>query len=156
MADPNPDPDLVLELHAFVTHLHTTANRDLLNQIRDEGLTFQRIQLLERLRGGRVRPTIVQCARIMFVAKNSASRMVEDLAARGYVKRVVDDNDSRIKRVEITPAGEDVLVRLHAARMPAIEAFTEKLTSDQRRSLHEALDPILNPQPQVEPEYAAV
>lgn len=144
------EPDLARQLHALVTHLHTTANRDLLEQINREQLTFQRIQLLERLRGGRVRPTIQQCAAIMHVATNSASRMVDQLASRGYVKRVTDDTDSRAKRVEITTAGEDVLIRLHTARVPAIVAFTDHLTADQRQQLQRALGAILNPQPEVE------
>jgi DNA-binding MarR family transcriptional regulator len=147
MADRDEQEDLLVrELHALVTHLHTTANRDLLEQINREGLTFERIQLLERLRGGRVRPTIQQCAAIMHTHKGTASRMVDSLADRGYVKRVTDDNDSRAKRVEITTAGEDVLVRLHAARMPTIIDFTGRLTPRQRERLHEAIDSILNPE----------
>lgn len=156
MADDPQEPELPRQLHALVTHLHATANRDLLDQIRSEGLTFERIQLLERLRGGRVRPTIQQCGQLMHVAHNSASRMVEDLAARGYVKRVTDDNDSRAKRVEITPEGEDVLVRLHTARMPAIIEFSERLTPEQRAALRDAIDSILHPQAEVKSEPAAV
>lgn len=152
MTEPDPLPR---QLHALVTHLHATANRDLLEQINREQLTFQRIQLLERLRGGRVRPTIQQCATIMQVAVNSASRLVTDLENRGLVRRVTDENDQRTRRVEITDGGEAVLIRLHAARTPAIVTFAERLTSEQREQLAAALTLILNPEPKPEREHAA-
>lgn len=131
--------DLAKHLHQLVTYLHTTANRDLLEQIREESLSFQRIQLLERLRGGRVRPTVTQCARIMHVSETGASRMIDELAGRGLVKRVPDETDSRARRVQLTDAGQQVLVRLHAARMPAIRDFTATLSDSQAVELEHAI-----------------
>lgn len=155
MAHSDQELDLARQLHALVTHLHATANRDLLEQIKREGLTFERIQLLERLRGGKIRPTVQQCAQIMWVHKGSASRMIDELAVRGLLRRVTDDNDSRAKRIEITPAGEDVLIRLHAARIPAITAFADHLTPVQHQQLQDAITAILHPQPEIHHEPPA-
>jgi MarR family 2-MHQ and catechol resistance regulon transcriptional repressor len=132
-----------------VAYLNVTAHRDLVDGIRHEQLSLSQLQLLERLRHGG-KPTIRQAAALMKVTCSTASSSVTELARRGLVRREPSDDDYRSKRIEITPRGQDVLKRLHAARMPAIVAFTHTLDPAQRKQLDAALGPIVQ-RPDVAP-----
>jgi DNA-binding MarR family transcriptional regulator len=131
------------DLYALVVYLHVSCNRDLLTAIGREELSFNQLQLLERLRAGRRRPTITQAASILHVTIAAASRMVDSLARRGLVHRETDDDNYRAKRIVITDRGEQVIARLHAARLDGVAAFTERLKAGERDQLHAALRPVL-------------
>lgn len=131
------------DLYALVVYLHVSCNRDLLTAIGREELSFNQLQLLERLRAGRRRPTITQAASILHVTIAAASRMVDGLARRGLVRRETDDDNYRAKRITITDRGEEVIGRLHAARLEGVLNFTERLKPGERDKLHAALRPVL-------------
>jgi DNA-binding MarR family transcriptional regulator len=145
MADdpPKSPPDTAADLHALITYLHASCNRDLFDAVALEELPFAELQLLDRLRGSRRRPTVHQCARLMRLSQQSGSRCVEHLARRGFVLREPDENDARIKRVTVTEEGEAVITRLHAARRDQIAAFTGELEEDEREKLSELLSRLL-------------
>jgi DNA-binding MarR family transcriptional regulator len=136
-----PKPSLAADLYGLVTYLHVASNHDLLEAIRHEELTLSQLQLLERIRDGR-QPTIQQAATIMQLGVHQASRSVNSLAQRGLVRREPSQHDYRSKRVQITPRGQDVLRRLHAARMPPLVAFTRTLDPAERKRLEAALRPL--------------
>jgi DNA-binding MarR family transcriptional regulator len=68
-----------------------------------------------------------------------ASRTVDSLLRRGYLERREDEQDRRMKRIGITPAGRDVARRIIEARLEGLEQFTSSLTTEQRASLMAAL-----------------
>jgi DNA-binding MarR family transcriptional regulator len=136
-------PDLAGELHALVSYLHASCNRDLFDAIAIEELSFSQLQLLDRLRGSQRRPTVRQCATLMRLCPPSGSRSVEHLARRGFVLREPDESDARVKRVAITEEGAAVITRLHAARRDQIATFTGELEEDERRALSELLSRLL-------------
>ena len=68
-----------------------------------------------------------------------ASRTVDALLRRGYLERREDDNDRRMKRIGITPAGRDVARRIIDARLEGLEQFTSSLSAEQRTRLMSAL-----------------
>lgn len=143
MTDETPAPDISDDLYALVVYLHASSNHDLLEAIGREQLSFSQLQLLERLRAGRMKPTIRQAAAMIQVRPNTASELVDTLARRGLVRRDQDDNDYRAKRITITERGEEVITRLHAARQGSIVMFTEQLAAKEREQLHAALGPLL-------------
>jgi DNA-binding MarR family transcriptional regulator len=145
MSKPKREPDPVLDedLYALVVYLHSSCNRDLLEAIGREQLSFSQLRLLERLRGGHMHPTVRQAAALIDVRPNTASELVDSLARRGLVRREPDDNDYRAKRITVTQRGEGVIGRLHAARQGGILRFTEELTAKERQQLHAGLRPLL-------------
>jgi DNA-binding MarR family transcriptional regulator len=68
-----------------------------------------------------------------------ASRTVDALLRRGYLERREDQEDRRIKRIGITPAGRDVARRIVGARLEGLEEFTSALDAGQRARLMSAL-----------------
>lgn len=139
MPRPQTPSKVTRELYALVVYLHASANRDLLTAIAREELTFTQLALLDRLRGGRAKPTVRQAASMLDVSQPAASRLVHQLAVRGLVQREADERDTRVKRIAITDRGEAVIVRLHACRIEHVERFTHGLTVAQRQQLEQAL-----------------
>lgn len=68
-----------------------------------------------------------------------ASRTADHLLQRGLVTRREDPGDRRIKRLQITPQGRDVLHALDAARLVGVERWADALSPRQRDALHAAL-----------------
>lgn len=134
------DELLERDLHQLITALHASANRDLLTAIRRASLTLERLELLEWLRRSPVAPTVDQCAQAMHVAHNTASVIIGDMADRGLVKRTIDEDDARRRRVQITTSGEEILVQLHAARRPTIRAFINLQSDRCRQRLRSAIE----------------
>jgi DNA-binding MarR family transcriptional regulator len=142
--DPAPVDGVAGDLYALVVYLHASANRDLLDNVAREQLSFSQLMLLERLRGGRRRPTMRQVASYLNVSPAGASRIVDELARRGLVRREKDERDFRAKRVLITDRGEDVITRLHAARLERIATFAlDELDDEQRDRFARALAPLV-------------
>lgn len=132
------ETELSDDLYSLVSHVHESCNRDLLDAIAREELSFSQLQLLERLRTG-MRPTVRQAAAILHVSCAGASRMIDSLARRGLVRREADDRDFRAKRLEITDRGLEAIQRLHAARLEGIQAFTRRLHPDDQKRLQTAI-----------------
>lgn len=126
-----------------MVYLHASSNRDLLDSIATEQLSFSELLLLERLRGGRLHPRMGQAAALMHVTPAGASRIIDRLAHRGLIRREPDEQNYRARRILITDAGDAVIERLHAARLGQIIAFTDHLEPDERQQLQTTLDQLL-------------
>lgn len=137
---PTSDELLERDLNQLLVALHAAANHDLLLAIRRAQLTLERVELLDFLRRTPVAPDVHSCADAMHLQQNSASQLIKDMVARGLVKRTVDEHDARVRRVEITQEGEQVLVSLHAARRPTIRAFIQKQNDRCRQRLRAAIE----------------
>lgn len=140
---PREPPDVAGDLYALVVYLHASCNRDLLDAIAHEQLSFSQLLLLDRLRGGRKAPTIRQAAALMHVTPTGASRIIDGLAARKMVLRETDDDDFRVKRVKITERGEQAIARLHACRLERMQQFAGELDAGELDALTGALDRLL-------------
>lgn len=73
----------------------------------------------------------------------ATSRAIETLHRRGLVERLEDEHDRRMRRVEVTESGREIVRRLNEARLAYLEQFAETLTEAQRTQLIEALAPVL-------------
>ena len=73
----------------------------------------------------------------------SVSRGVDVLVRKRMVTRVADKQDRRVRRIAITPKGQDLVDEIVAARMEGLERFAATLTKAERRKLDAALDALL-------------
>jgi len=137
--EPHVDGDDVAgDIYGLVHYLHASSNRDLLDAIAREQLSFSQLMLLERLRDG-AHPTVHQAASMIGISRSGASLVTQSLARRGLVRREEDERDYRSKRLVITDRGLDVIARLHACRLEVITTFAEQLHEDQRAQLQAAI-----------------
>jgi DNA-binding MarR family transcriptional regulator len=88
-------------------------------QAASAGLTGQQHQLLLAIRGheGPAQPTIGDVAEHLLLRHHSAVELVDRAEQGGLVQRVVDDEDRRVVRLDLTDKGRRLLDRLTAAHL---------------------------------------
>jgi len=88
-------------------------------QAASAGLTGQQHQLLLAIRGheGPGQPTIGDVAEHLLLRHHSAVELVDRAEQGGLVQRVVDDEDRRVVRLDLTGKGRRLLDRLTAAHL---------------------------------------
>src|SRR5215203_4371190 len=74
----------------------------------------------------------------------SISRAVDALVKAKLATRVEDPDDRRVRRVEITAQGKDLVATLVTVRMSGIESFVATLSAAQRRKLDAAVEALLD------------
>ena len=84
-------------------------------------------------------PTVSRLAEMLGVAKQSASRLAEDMVALGYLERTGDPTDRRRTRLQLTPTGERIRARA-LAESHAMEAeLRQRFGDTQVQHLRELL-----------------
>ena len=88
-------------------------------QAASAGLTGQQHQLLLAIRGheGPGQPTIGDVAEHLLLRHHSAVELVDRAEQGGLVQRVVDGEDRRVVRLDLTSKGRRLLDRLTAAHL---------------------------------------
>src|SRR4051794_16689988 len=89
-------------------------------QAKRAGLTAAQHQLLLAVRGHGGRPSVGDVAGHLMLRHHSAVELVDRAERAGLVKRVADDTDHRVVRLEVTDDGEARLASLAAAHLEAI------------------------------------
>jgi len=123
--------ELAARLRLAVTRLHRR-----LRQQSVGGLTPSQAAALaatERLEA----PTLGELAVAEAVQPPSMTRIVAALEAQGLVGRVVDPEDRRVTRVEVSPAGRVVLDRNRSLKDVFLAEQLHRLTPDEREALGE-------------------
>lgn len=89
-------------------------------------------------------PRIVELADVLGLDKSSVSGLVDRATERGLVRRVRDDSDKRIVRVEITTAGRDLaadgMARLRVQLQPLVSGVDAGDRRSLARGIHSLLD----------------
>jgi DNA-binding MarR family transcriptional regulator len=93
--------------------------------------------LAELHREGRMRQ--VELGRRLRLEKSTVSRLVTNLANRGWVRRYAADNDGRGVQLELTDAGATAAGRLADARQAKFAALLDRIPDNQRAALVAAL-----------------
>lgn len=93
--------------------------------------------LAELARNGELRQA--ELARRLRLEKSTTSRLVSQLAGRGWVERDVAPGDGRGVLLRLTPAGRKVADQLARARQARFEAVLERIPEDQRDAVVRAL-----------------
>jgi DNA-binding MarR family transcriptional regulator len=96
---------------------------------------------------------ITDLAEHVRLTKQGMMAMVDDLEARGYVRRVPDPNDSRAKLVRLTARGRRAAAECRRA-VQSVEQRTRRQLGDRRyETLREALEELA--EAEFEPEAEA-
>ncbi len=131
----------LLQLWNEITRGHNGAVYALIDEL---DLTLTQVKTLSALDQSEAELSVKELAERLGLSLPSASRTVDGLLRRGWLARREDERDRRIKRLNVTPAGHDVVTRLSNARLQGLEVFAASLSDAQRRRLHAALTALPN------------
>ncbi len=67
----------------------------------------------------------------LLVVKSNATALLKKLEARGLVDRVTDAHDSRVKRLSLTHAGNELVERSFALQSEVVKAMVSVMTDDE-------------------------
>ncbi len=74
------------------------------------------------------------------VTNAAVSQLVERLVQSGLVERVEDPRDRRVRRLQLTAAGQALVDQAVAARERWLESVLDRLSPEERERIAEALD----------------
>lgn len=77
------------------------------------------------------------------VSHAAASQMLEKLVQSGLVRRYENPKDRRIKRIELTEAGKQVLQESVRAHQQWLMILNEQITDEERQQLQSAFELLL-------------
>jgi DNA-binding MarR family transcriptional regulator len=98
-------------------------------QARMAGLTPARHQLLLAVRGHGRLPSISDLAEHLLLRHHSTVELVDRACHAGLIERLVDQDDQRVVRVGLTPAGEEKLAALASAHLEELSRLRPRLTA---------------------------
>ncbi|MFM8432446.1 MAG: MarR family winged helix-turn-helix transcriptional regulator [Bacteroidota bacterium] len=108
--------------------------------LKEYGLSLQQYNVLRILRGMNGEPVNVKTVRERMLDKMSdASRIIEKLRSKGWVKRTTCSEDRRACDVFITTAGLSILEKIDG-EFHEIEALFNRLDGPQKTELNRLLD----------------
>ncbi|MER5200085.1 MarR family winged helix-turn-helix transcriptional regulator [Streptomyces sp. NPDC002755] len=76
-----------------------------------------------------------ELAQVLAVQASHVTRQVQRLQKAGYVTRVADPDDSRARRIRLTPRGEDAVARLGDAGARGMQLVLAHWSPDELRRL---------------------
>ncbi|WP_431919706.1 MarR family winged helix-turn-helix transcriptional regulator [Nonomuraea jabiensis] len=109
---------------------------------RERDITPQQAQLLCVLTSGDG-IGMTDLSRLLHLEKPSLTGLVDRAERRGLVRRVRDDADRRACRVELTPEGEDLAVRVHGEIVSRLEALAADLPGEDMLRVTDTLAVLL-------------
>lgn len=89
------------------------------------------------------------------VTSAAASQMLDRLVHLGLVSRAEDPDDRRVKRIELTHKGRQVIERGIRARQDWANELAGSLTHDEKRQLTSAVETLVRKARQLTPETVA-
>jgi DNA-binding MarR family transcriptional regulator len=99
------------------------------------GITGGQARMLRVLGRAEVALRVGDLASQLDIVPRSATTNVDALEAAGVVERRPDPQDRRSVLVDVTPAGRELLARMHQARRESAEAMFGKLGPEERVQL---------------------
>jgi DNA-binding MarR family transcriptional regulator len=150
------------ERGTFLARLFAVAYRSLIDdlhaELRRRGWTDVRPAYGFALLAVRNTVTAGELAALMGITKQAASKLVDSLAAGGYLERIGGDGDGRRKQLRLTSRGESLLIQVEEiyAELEAgwAEIIGDESLEDLRDSLHAALtDAGGRPLPPIRPPW---
>jgi len=113
-------------------------------RLREQGWTDVRPAfgfVLLAARGGST--TSTELAILMGTTKQAASKLVDTMAAAGYVRRVTPTGDARRRPVELTPRGDELLAAVEAIYVDLESAWAATLGDSQLERMRTDLVKVL-------------
>lgn len=112
--------------------------RDLSAFMRSHGLTMPQVSVLFKLRYGGM-CGVSDIADHLDVTSAAASQMVDRLVQQGLLARSTDPSDRRVKRIELTPLGRQLLDEAIEARMGWVTGMATILSPEEQDLIVTAL-----------------
>ena len=88
--------------------------------------------------------TATELARSVDVDGGAMTRQLDQLEAKGYLRRQPHEQDRRALRIELTEAGQLLWKHLHESNMATLERAQKGLTELERANLLDYLERVLN------------
>jgi DNA-binding MarR family transcriptional regulator len=127
----------------FLRRLCSGAGTSSMAAFADIDLSFSQVRMLMVLAYvGRALP-INRIAEHLCLTLPSAGRNVERLLREGLVEREEDPHDRRVKLVQLTPAGRDLVSQHFECHRLMLADFTQRLPEADRIRIAAALTPVL-------------
>jgi DNA-binding MarR family transcriptional regulator len=130
-------------LFGFLTFLVKSAEADVFRVAAELDLSLSQIHALFVLSHSDRELGLSELAERVGLSVAATGRAVDVLVRHDLVSRHEDLDDRRIKRIVLTPAGQDRIVRLNAARREGLRQFVATLSDTEREQFSAALEPIL-------------
>jgi DNA-binding MarR family transcriptional regulator len=134
-------------LSALMRHVFAYDRGHQLRVLDESGLTMTQCKALLGLGGlgheGSPKQ-VSDLAETFMVSVPSMSRAIDALVKGGYVTRLEDPEDRRVRHVAITDEGKKLVDTLLVVRQTGLQAFAETLTAAQRRKLDAAVDSLMD------------
>lgn len=108
----------------LIKRLHDTLEKRANNALRSQDLTMVQnsvLMLLAELPGKHA--SLKEVERLMHVAQSTTAGIVVRLEQKGYIESIEDPADRRIKKIRVTPQGEQLCI------------YTMKSTAEEERKL---------------------
>ncbi|MDC0744922.1 MarR family winged helix-turn-helix transcriptional regulator [Polyangium mundeleinium] len=99
------------------------------------GLVFQHLLALDR--------TISELAKLLGVTQQAASKSAAELESLGYLTRVADPADARVRRLRLSARAHDAITCARAARARIDRTLAKQLGKERLASTRQALAEIL-------------
>ena len=134
-------------LTALFRHLFLYDRGNQLRVLEESGLSMTQCKALLELGGlGQTEETwqVGDLAAVFSVSVPSMSRAVDALVKKRLATRVEDRDDRRVRRVQVTARGKELVETLVAVRQSGFEAFAATLDAAQRRKLDAAVDSLMD------------
>lgn len=131
--------ELTDQLLAFMAHLMKTTQGGVFQVAGELDLTLSQLRALFVLAYGDHPPALSELAGGIGLSVPATGRAIDGLVRAGLVSRKEDEADRRVKRLALTPGGEQMLARIGAARREGLRQFAERLDADARAAFTHAL-----------------
>lgn len=141
------EKDTAAKLSALLRHVFLYDRGNQLRLIEECGLSMTQCKALLELGGlGQASEAkqVSDLAETFGVSVPSMSRAVDALVTEKLATRVEDPEDRRVRRVEITAKGRELVETLVVVRQAGIESFAASLSAAQRRRLDAAVDSLMD------------
>mgnify|MGYP000863696107 FL=1 len=115
-------------------HLMRISLQDLMSFMHLKGLSMAQINVLYQLyyRGP---CEVLAFTRLLDLSPAGASQLIERMVRQGWVERVEDPADRRVRRVHLTEPGRQLAAESIAARNEWITRFSARLTDAERQQV---------------------
>jgi DNA-binding MarR family transcriptional regulator len=130
---------LAEQLLALWKYVAREAGGEVADLLEELDLSLTQLKTLETLVAHPAAPSVKELSESLGCSLANSSRGVDALVRRGLLERREDEDDRRVKRLTITPAGREAIARIDALRLRGLAHYASTLTADQRERLAHAL-----------------
>ncbi|MEU7137608.1 MarR family transcriptional regulator [Streptomyces sp. NPDC046261] len=139
MTAPDTSGQLAEQLLRLTRRLHRAQKR----YLDPVGITPAQSRLLRTVAHYETPPRMADLARHLEVVPRAVTTLVDALETNGAVRRVPDQSNRRVIRIELTDQGRMTLKALRDARRAAVEDILAPLRPEQREVLGGLLNELL-------------